>query len=159
MSGGLAYSLSFCYLGVENYKKALQVITDEKNHKWGALANKLTRHLLILLLYYEVGDEDKLENKIRSVYRMLKRKPNPPKYESILLNFIRTKMPRMISKTEINAGFVSLENELLLLDQDVFERKGMADFDLLSWIQSKIQNRSFGEIVREKAYKKATENR
>ena len=42
------------------------------------------------------------------------------------------------------------KKELEKIFKDPFEQGGIQDFDFISWLESKIENKSFGEIVRRK---------
>ena len=63
------------------------------------------------------------------------------------------KLPKAITpKDQINACKY-LKKQLLLIAQDPYEGQELEHFDLISWLNSKIQNRPFAEVVKEKALK------
>ena len=47
--------------------------------------------------------------------------------------------------------FKKLKNEIGSLTKEEKEKIGFKEFDHLSWIESKIENRTFAEIVKEKS--------
>ena len=47
--------------------------------------------------------------------------------------------------------FNSLREELLNISKDPFEARFMEFLDIISWLESKIENRPLGEILREKS--------
>ena len=52
---------------------------------------------------------------------------------------------------ELKATFVKLHKELKQYEEDPYERRAFLYLDILSWLESKIENRSIGEIIKEKA--------
>jgi hypothetical protein len=51
----------------------------------------------------------------------------------------------------LKTAFVKLHMELKQYEEDPYERRAFLYLDILSWLESKIENRSIGEIIREKA--------
>ena len=69
------------------------------------------------------------------------------------MNFIRKKIPKIITDKERIVVFKELKIELEEITKDPFEKKALEYFDFISWLESKIENKSFAEIVKEKAGK------
>jgi hypothetical protein len=103
-----------------------------------------------LILHYELGNSDSLEYFVKSTYRFLLKRNRLYKVESIVLNYLR-KNANLFSQREVIESFKKLREELVPLSQDPFEKKAFEEFDLLSWLESKIEKKSFGEIVRSKS--------
>lgn len=103
-----------------------------------------------MMIQFEMGKQDLLEYTVRSVYRFLYRRKRIYKFEDCMLRFIRKKVPVIDSAKEMIAAFKELHDELLPLTEDPYERNAFAYFDMISWLQSKIQNRAFADVVKEK---------
>jgi len=69
----------------------------------------------------------------------------------MVLSFIREKLPKVITQKELILAFRELKEELEEIIKDSFERKALEYFDFISWLESKIENCPFAEIVKEKA--------
>ncbi|MBI4946422.1 MAG: hypothetical protein HY840_08480, partial [Bacteroidetes bacterium] len=52
-----------------------------------------------------------------------------------------------------SAAFQELKTSLLKLMKNPMEKATMEEFDFMSWVESKIQNKTFAEVVRQKADK------
>ena len=52
---------------------------------------------------------------------------------------------------ELKDSFVRLYNEIKVYEEDPYERRSFLYLDILSWLESKIENRPVGEIIREKS--------
>ena len=63
--------------------------------------------------------------------------------DSSLLNFHEA--------PELVPAFRDLKAELEEIFKNPFENKALDLFDFISWLESKIENRAFAEVVREKA--------
>ena len=69
------------------------------------------------------------------------------KVENLFIRFIRTKLDKMNTKSDQIEAFKTLRKELLEICKDPMEARFLEFFDIISWLESKIKNRSFGEIL------------
>jgi len=65
-----------------------------------------------------------------------------------ILNFLR-RIPR-IAESDLRAEFIKLRDRLLTLEQDQYERRPFLYLDIISWLESKIENRPVGDVIRDK---------
>lgn len=107
--------------------------------------------LLNLIIHYEVGNDDLLPYYIRSAYRSLRKKKRLFNTEAAILRFIRNKLHKGNSSKELIIYFKELKTELERIIQDPYEKNFIDHFNFIAWLESKIENRSFIEIIREKA--------
>ena len=70
--------------------------------------------------------------------------------ENIVLQFIRKKMPRIHTSRQQLAAFIELRNDFREIANDEYESKAFEYFDYISWLDSKIEKRSFADVVKEK---------
>jgi len=148
----LSYSISYAYFGLGNYSQALMWINKIINHPKIEIRSDIQVHARILwmLIHYEMENYDFLENSKRSVYRFLNKKGRLFKYESIILDFIRKVYTIQDQKKKVQL-FKMAKDQLLVLKQDPLEKYAFEDFDIISWLDSKINERPFAELVREKS--------
>lgn len=139
-----------------NYEKSLFWNNFVLNESVKSLPEEvyLTGRVLNLILHYELGHTDLLFYKLRSTYRFLYKKKRLYKFENVILYFIRNKLPKINSPKEQIEFFKELKHELEKITKDVYEAKALMDFDFISWIESKIQNRTFADILKERFTKK-----
>jgi hypothetical protein len=149
----ILYSNFSCLLiGTKDYKKALYW-----NNK---VLNDTTKELLVdfycssrilnLIIHYELGNAELLESLTRSTYRYLLQRKSLFKFEDAIIRFIRVQLPKVNNQQELIKAFKNLKKEFVELSKDSYERAGMDIFDFISWLESKIENRPYAEIVREK---------
>ena len=104
-----------------------------------------------IIVHYELKNEDILPYILKSAFRFLIKKNSLFKFEKILLNFIKTKILKSMPDRKLLEDFKELRKQLIETSQNQ-PQAPILDY-LISWIESKIENRSFVEIVREKASK------
>lgn len=147
------YLICYACFGSRNYSKALEYsnyIMNQPLTNYLKIAHFYGR-ILNLIIHYELKSEGALPYYITSTYRFLKKRNKVYKIEACIMNFLRKKTPAINSKKEMVAAFKELKNELVEISKDPFERKSLKYFDIISWVESKIENRPFAEVVMEKA--------
>ncbi|MCI5081199.1 MAG: hypothetical protein MRY78_05880, partial [Saprospiraceae bacterium] len=63
------------------------------------------------------------------------------------------KTPRM-RESELKDEFIRLKDKLTQLEDDRFEKRPFLYLDIISWLESKIEERPVQEIIREKFEKR-----
>lgn len=152
----LLLNLSVIYLISGNYKEARKwntTLLNESTQDFREDVLALSR-ILNLIIHYELKNDELLPYQIRSTYRFLFKRKILYKTEDAILRFIRSKLPHANSRKKLLAYFKELKKELEEITKDPYEVKILDSFDLISWLDSKIQNRPFTDIIKEKALKK-----
>ena len=149
------FDFAYLYFMQQEYKKALLWCNKIINDAVIDIRQDVYcfARILNLLIHYELGNEDLLEYRVKSAYRYLHKRQRLYKFETSVLNFIRKKIPHIVSDKNLIGAFKELKTELEEITKDPFEKKAIEYFDFISWIESKIENRPFADIVRQKASK------
>ena len=105
--------------------------------------------IINLIIHYELGNKELLEYTAVSVYRFLYKKERLYQTEKIFLDFIKLKLHKLFTEKQVIEAFKELKDELTELTKDPYEKRFLEGFDLISWLQSKIENRPFAEVVKE----------
>lgn len=151
----LVYSYIFqTYFGLGKYEEAVEWLNKVIN-----TTNPLVREdiycftkILNLVTHYELDNLQLLDYTIKSTYQYLYRKKRLYKLEIILLRFIREYCdPAKLNK--LSEGFIKLRKDLIEIKDEPYEAQALRFFDFISWLDSKIQKRSFAEVVKEKWHK------
>ncbi|MGQ0826931.1 MAG: hypothetical protein ACT4ON_00910 [Bacteroidota bacterium] len=143
--------ISVMYFGAGNYHKALEWINKTQQKIVPQLREDLVcnARILNLLIHFELGHVDYLEYAVKSTSRFLYKKERLYKFETTILSYLK-KASNVNSETMIQL-LESLKQELLLVLKDPYEK---SIFDFISWIESKIEDRGFAKIIKEKANNK-----
>lgn len=151
----LYYKIACLYLGSGNYRTAikwLNKIYNEKEIDLRADIYSFTR-ILLLVCHFELGNDYLLESNIRSTYRYFRKQGQLSQYQKHILNFLRD---LFVDPSELNLKkqFLALKNQMLRLEKNKYEKRAFMYFDIITWLESKVENRTVQEIIQEKAKKK-----
>jgi hypothetical protein len=146
------YKIACLYFGSGNYKKAIYWLNKIYNEKEIDLRQDIYSFVRILLLicHFELGNSELLESSIRSAYRYFIKKGALSRYQKYILTFLRDLFVDY-SDRNLKRKFLLLKGQLILLEKNIFERRAFMYLDIISWLESKIENRTIQEIIKEKA--------
>jgi hypothetical protein len=155
----LLYNLFYSYFGTAEFTKALGIINKLLNEYQKELRYDIQSavRILNLILHFELGNTRLLEYNAISTYRFLYKSKRLYKMENIVLQFIRKKMPRIHTAKQQLQAFIELRQDFMEIANDEYESKAFEYFDYISWLDSKIERKSFAEIVKQKFNSNAAE--
>ena len=145
------YKIGCLYFGSNNFKTALKwlnAIIQEQDTDLREDLHSFAR-ILRLICYFELDDREMIEMNIRATYRFLLRKKELGKYETAILKFFRDSQNAFSSK-EIIDLFKVLKLKMLRLEKDRFEKRAFNYFDIISYLESKIQGLLIETLVKKK---------
>lgn len=151
----LYYKIACLYLGSGNYKMAIKWLNKIYNEKEIELREDIYSFARILLLvcHFELGNGDLVEANIRSTYRYFLKKGQLTQYQTYILNFLKNLFTNP-SERNLKKQFISLKMQMLPLEKNKFEKRAFLYFDIISWLESKIEKRTVQDIIKTKALKK-----
>ena len=151
----LYYKIACLYLGSGNYKIAIKWLNKIYNEKEIELREDIYSFARILLLvcHFELGNGDLVEVNIRSTYRYFLKKGQLTQYQTYILNFLKNLFTNS-SERNLKKQFISLKMQMLPLEKNKFEKRAFLYFDIISWLESKIEKRTVQDIIKTKALKK-----
>jgi len=146
----LYYHMTLVYFGAGNFTIANKYLNKILNEAEMDLRDDVQSfgRILSLIIHYELGNTELLEYNVRSTYRYLLKRNRLYKVETVILGFIRKKMPRINSPKELREALKELKEALEKVTQDAFEKKALEYFDIIAWLESKVSNISFEEAVK-----------
>ncbi|MBL7884043.1 MAG: hypothetical protein JNL69_08230 [Bacteroidia bacterium] len=132
----------------EQYKQALKWLVKANLSSESAIRQDLEciGRIMEVVLHYELGKFDIMEYRIKSTYRFLASKQKLYEIEKVILTSIR-KLINVNSKTETIQFFKQLQKSLSPIVKDPLEQKFLQYFDIMSWLESKVDNKPFQEVV------------
>ena len=151
----LTYKIACMYLGASNYKMTIkwmnrivnQPVVDirEDIHSFARIIN--------LICHYELGNYDIIAHYIISTYRFLLKKDDLHLFQKYILNFLKN-LTKETADADLMERFIKLKTQLLQLVNSSYEKRAFIYFDIISWLESKIEKRPVQGIIQEKANKK-----
>ncbi len=146
--------VSFCYYSAvshfaqEDYKKALNLINEVLNDNEQNLRQDIYNfaRMMNLIIHYELENYDFIDYVIKSLNRYLNKQERKQETEFLLIKAIRklAKNPSAVEKQHI---FEDLKLKLEELFANKHERVVMEYFDLLAWVNAKLNKTSYKEEV------------
>ena len=145
------YNMAYSNFGVGNFSDTLKLLNKILSDSDKELREDIYCYvrMLALIVHYELGNEEFLEYDIKSFNRYLDKNHRFYAFESLMINFFH-KIIKFHSN-ERQTSFKKLQSELYTFSKKSFMTQVFESFDFISWAKSKIENKSFAEIVRGKA--------
>ncbi len=150
----LYYKTASLYFGNDNFNEAIQSLNKIINANEGALREDVHSfaRILNLICHYELGNVDVIDYYIRSTYRFLLKKGDMHSFQRYILSFLK-KLGSGISQEELINQFENLRKQLIPLEENPYEKRPFMYFDIISWLESKIQKKRISTVIKEKAMK------
>ncbi len=146
----LYYKMACIYFGAEHYDKTIDYVNLIINKVYSSLLEDLQcfARILSLISHWELGNDSLVSYQVKSVYRFLLRMYNMQAIQREMMRFIR-RIPNMI-RSEMKQEFIIFKAKLEVIAEQRYERRPMLYFDIISWLETKIENKSFSSIVKSK---------
>jgi len=148
----LYFQINLLYFGKGQYQECLDWLNrliDEENTRYLNENKYFITRILRIIIHYELGHFQLLDHLIKSTYRALHQVKKPLHFEITMAKYLR-KLPHVPEAKELRAHFSALRTELIELSRVPKEAWPLEYFDFISWLDSKIDNKPFGEVVRAK---------
>ncbi len=144
------YKMASLKFGSADFHGAVRHLNFIINHPNLALKEDIQcfARILNLIAHYELGNDDLIDFQIKSTYRFLLKLKDYQKVQSAIFGFLKKSV--YMDRKRLIPNFKSLREELIEILEDPYERRPTLYLDIISWLESKIQNRPVEEIVREK---------
>lgn len=144
------YRIACLYFGSGDHGNAIHFlnrIINQKNPDYREDIQCFAR-ILSLIVHFELGNAQLVEYQVKSVYRFLAKMEDLQSVQKEIFRFLR-KTPRMYEE-ELQGEFIQLKEKLIAVAKDPYERRPFLYLDIISWLESKIENRPVQEVIREK---------
>ena len=150
----LYYKVACLYLGAEQIDNAIHFLTRILQSKSKEIREDIQcfTRILLLICHYEQGDEIYMEYQIKSTYRFIGKMKDIHQFQKEIFQFLR-KLTR-IYPDQLKGEFISLKEKLQVLASDPYERRPFLYFDIISWLESRIENKPVHEVIGAKFKKK-----
>ncbi len=147
----LYYNIAYFYFSIGKYSQSIfwmnKILND--NSLKSVEDIHASSHILTMILQFEQGRDELLNYLARSTHRYLNKLEGLYQFETILLNFLK-KNASVKSKKDMLQNFKKLRNQLEKTRYEPGERNALSTIDILTWVDSKIENVPFYEIRRKK---------
>ncbi|MEO0044202.1 MAG: hypothetical protein RL329_3650 [Bacteroidota bacterium] len=144
------YKIASLYFGSGNSDKAIDYLNKVIQFKAGNLRTDIQcfARLLHLIAHFEQKHYSLLEYLIKSVYRFILKNQDLSGIMAEILKFLRQSL--YLTPREVRPAFTKLKTELEKLAVHPFEQRSFLYLDILSWLESKIDNKPVQAVIRAK---------
>lgn len=152
------YKIACLYFGAGKPSKAIDYLNHIINWKVSLRDDiQCYARLLHLIAHYELGNMEVVRYLSKSVYRFMAKMKNLSTVEVVLFNFLRKSIQSTTGENSLAAKsntikiyFNDLLETLKPLEKNKLESRAFMYLDIISWLESKIQDKEVQTIIREK---------
>ncbi|WP_179348127.1 hypothetical protein [Winogradskyella pacifica] len=144
------YKFASLQFGAGNNKACIKYLDKIISNKTLSMREDLLcfSRVLNLVAHYEAGLDYHLETLLRSTYKFLIKMNDLHEVQKEMIKFIRGLQD--IYPHDLKNAFIELHKTLKTFEDHPYERRAFLYLDIISWLESKIQNKPVSEIIQTK---------
>ncbi len=145
------YKFASLYFGASQYEKCIYYLDKIMRNKQLGMREDLLcfTRILNLVAHYEAGIDQNLEVLIKSTYKFLMKMNELHLVQQKFISFLRNLSN--IYPHELKNAFKDLHRELKVFENHPYEKRSFMYLDIISWLESKIDNVSVESIIKKKS--------
>ena len=144
------YKIASLYFGIGEYHKCIEFLEKIISNKSLQMREDLLcfSRILNLVAHYEAGLDYNLDTLIKSTYKFLIKMEDLHLVQKEMIKFLRRLGD--IYPQDIKSAFQELYAKLKVFENDPYEKRAFLYLDVLSWLESRIENKSVESVIRRK---------
>jgi hypothetical protein len=144
------YKIASMYFGAGEHKKCILYLEKIISNKTLQMREDLLcfARILNLVAHYEAGMDYNLDVLIRSTYKFLIKMEDLYEVQKEFIRFLRGLGE--IFPNEVRKEFIKLHKKLKEYEDDPYQSRAFLYLDIISWLESKIQNRPIHLVIQNK---------
>ncbi|WP_010521063.1 hypothetical protein [Aquimarina agarivorans] len=145
------YKIACLYFGMEDHEKCIEYLNKIIENKSLKMREDLLcfSRVLSLIAHYEARMDLHLDTQLQNTYKFLIKMDDLYAVQKEMIKFLRNL--ENVNPLKIKEEFKKLYDRLKKYENHPYEKRAFLYLDILSWLQSNIEDRPIGEIIREKA--------
>ncbi|WP_281224979.1 hypothetical protein [Flavobacterium aquiphilum] len=145
------YKIACIYFGNEKYQDCILYLEKIINNKNLTMREDLMcfARILCLIAHYELGKDYYLENQLKNTYKFLLKMNDLHEVQKEMIRFLKNLSN--LYPSDIKKEFIKMRERFIELEKNTYEKRAFLYLDIISWLESKIENRKIGDIIKEKA--------
>lgn len=146
------WNAAYCYFGIANYKEALRWLNKLLNDPTLETVRpdmNCSARIFNLIIHYEIGNYDLVDSLVRNTERYLNKRNSFYEIEKTVVDFIEKVISTATEKEKL-AVFSAFRKTLEEAYSKFTEKDRPDYFDFFHWIDSKLEKKTFAEIVKER---------
>ena len=145
------YKIACLYFGMGDNRTCIQYLKRIINNKNLKMREDLMcfARVLSLVAHYEAGMDYHLEVQLKSTYKFLLKMNDLHAVQKEMIKFLRGLGE--IYPSDLKNEFQKLYDQLKKYEDHPYEKRAFLYLDILSWLESHLQNKPVAQIIKEKA--------
>lgn len=145
------YKIASIYFGNEKYQECIVYLEKIINNKNLTMREDLMcfARILCLIAHYELGKDYYLENQLKNTYKFLLKMNDLHEVQKEIIRFLKNLSN--LYPSDIKKEFIKMRERFIELEKNTYEKRAFLYLDIISWLESKIENRKISDIIKEKA--------
>lgn len=148
------YKFACLYFGANQFRQALSWLNKITMSATSPVREDIQSfaRILRLICYFEMNDDHGVQSNIRSTYRFLLSRKNYGQYENLIILFLK-QLKGNETQHDMKNRFLELQEKMTRISKLKFEKRAFIYFDMIAWLESKVQNRSIQDVFEERVKK------
>jgi len=143
------YKIAMLYFGYGDFSRSIDYLQKIINDNVDLRTDlQCYARLLHLMAHYELGNYDLLEYLTRSVYRFMAKMENLTVIEESMFKFLRNNF--YVPAKKLQPEFESFLKTIKQYEKSRFQTRSFAYMDIISWVESKVNNQTMSLVIRKK---------
>ncbi|WP_159024217.1 hypothetical protein [Formosa sp. L2A11] len=144
------YKFASLYFGAGDNKKCIFYLDKIISNKSLSMREDLLcfSRVLNLVAHYEAGLDYHIDILLRSTYKFLIKMNDLHEVQKEMIKFIKGLQD--VYPQDIKHAFMDLRNTLKMYENHPYEKRAFLYLDIISWLESKIENKPVGQIIKDK---------
>jgi len=145
------YKIACIYFGNEKYQECIVYLEKIINNKNLSMREDLMcfARILCLIAHYELGRDYYLENQLKNTYKFLLKMNDLHEVQKEIIRFLKNLSN--LYPSDIKKEFIKMRQRFIELEKSTYEKRAFLYLDIISWLESKIENRKISDIIKDKA--------
>ncbi len=144
------YKIACLYFGMGEFEICITYLNEIIKSKKSRISEDLQcfSRVLSLIAHYECGLDYDLERQFKDTYKYLLKMQNLQEVQKEFLSSIRKLQD--VYPQDIKNEFIKIHTRLKRFENHPYEKRAFLYLDILSWLKSKIENKTVAQIIQEK---------
>ncbi len=147
----LYYKIACLYFGMDEHEKCIEYLQKIISNRSLKMREDLMcfARVLSLIAHYEAQMDEHFDTQVRDTYKFLIKMDDLYAVQKEMIKFLRNL--QNVNPLGLKAEFKKLYDRIKKYENHPYEKRAFLYLDILSWLQSKIEDNTIGDIIREKA--------
>jgi hypothetical protein len=143
------YKIATLYFGSGDYSTAIDYLQKIIQSPFELRIDlQCYARLMHLMAHYEIGNNEIIDSLVKSVYRFMAKMNNLTVVEEAMFKFLRHSFS--FSRTRLKNELESFLAQIKNLEKNRFETRAFAYLDIISWVESKVYEKTLSQIIHNK---------